>query len=136
VLRPPVQAPRPTPTPNAGWHGPATCLDWLLIVGEVTCPSRPGSTSSTTTGIVPPGAGLKSPDPSAALTFAGKLDTIGSTDATYPVASRTRTGELHERIYTPHRRTVLAAATGARNGELCGLEWSDLDLAAGTVRFR
>jgi integrase len=24
--------------------------------------------------------------------------------------------------------TVLAAATGARNGELCGLEWADLDL--------
>jgi integrase len=32
--------------------------------------------------------------------------------------------------------TVLAAATGARNGELCGLEWQDLDLDAGTVRFR
>ena len=32
--------------------------------------------------------------------------------------------------------TVLAAATGARNGELCGLEWADLDLDAGTVRFR
>jgi integrase len=32
--------------------------------------------------------------------------------------------------------TVLAAATGARNGELCGLEWTDLDLDAGTVRFR
>jgi integrase len=32
--------------------------------------------------------------------------------------------------------TILAAATGARNGELCGLEWSDLDLDAGTVRFR
>jgi len=32
--------------------------------------------------------------------------------------------------------TVLAAATGARNGELCGLEWADLDLVAGTVRFR
>ena len=32
--------------------------------------------------------------------------------------------------------TVLAAATGARNGELCGLEWSDLDLDQGTVRFR
>jgi integrase len=31
--------------------------------------------------------------------------------------------------------TMLAAATGARNGELCGLEWSDLDLDAGTVRF-
>jgi integrase len=31
---------------------------------------------------------------------------------------------------------VLAAATGARNGELCGLEWADLDLAAGAVRFR
>jgi integrase len=31
---------------------------------------------------------------------------------------------------------VLAAATGARNGELCGLEWADLDLDAGTVRFR
>jgi integrase len=31
---------------------------------------------------------------------------------------------------------VLAAATGARNGELCGLEWPDLDLDAGTVRFR
>jgi integrase len=31
---------------------------------------------------------------------------------------------------------VLAAATGARTGELCGLEWDDLDLAAGTVRFR
>jgi integrase len=32
--------------------------------------------------------------------------------------------------------TVLAAATGARNGELCGLEWGDLNLDAGTVRFR
>jgi integrase len=32
--------------------------------------------------------------------------------------------------------TVLAAATGARNGELCGLEWVDVDLEAGTVRFR
>jgi integrase len=31
---------------------------------------------------------------------------------------------------------VLAAATGARNGELCGLEWADLDLDAGTVQFR
>jgi integrase len=31
---------------------------------------------------------------------------------------------------------MLAAATGARNGELCGLEWVDLDLDAGTVRFR
>jgi integrase len=31
--------------------------------------------------------------------------------------------------------TVLAAATGARNGEICGLEWADLDLDAGTVRF-
>jgi integrase len=31
---------------------------------------------------------------------------------------------------------VLAAATGARNGELCGLEWHDLDLEAGTIRFR
>jgi integrase len=32
--------------------------------------------------------------------------------------------------------TTLAAATGARTGELCGLEWHDLDLDAGTVRFR
>jgi integrase len=32
--------------------------------------------------------------------------------------------------------TVLAAATGARNGELCGLEWAGLDLDAGTVWFR
>ena len=32
--------------------------------------------------------------------------------------------------------TVLAAATGARNGGLCGLEWCDLDLDADTVRFR
>jgi hypothetical protein len=32
--------------------------------------------------------------------------------------------------------TVLAAATGARNGELCGLEWSDLELDIGTVQFR
>ena len=31
--------------------------------------------------------------------------------------------------------TVLAAATGARNGELCGLEWADLDLDTGTIRF-
>jgi integrase len=31
---------------------------------------------------------------------------------------------------------VLAAATGARTGELCGLEWHDLDLDDGTVRFR
>jgi integrase len=32
--------------------------------------------------------------------------------------------------------TVLAAATGARNGELCGLEWADLDLDTGTIQFR
>jgi hypothetical protein len=32
--------------------------------------------------------------------------------------------------------TTLAAATGTRNGELCGLEWADLDLDAGTVRFQ
>jgi integrase len=32
--------------------------------------------------------------------------------------------------------TTLAAATGARNGELCGLEWADLDLDTGTARFR
>jgi integrase len=32
--------------------------------------------------------------------------------------------------------TVLAAATGARNGEPCGLEWADLDLDTGTVQFR
>jgi integrase len=32
--------------------------------------------------------------------------------------------------------TILAAATGARTGELCGLEWHDLDLAAGTLQFR
>jgi integrase len=32
--------------------------------------------------------------------------------------------------------TILAAATGARTGELCGLEWHDLDLNAGTLRFR
>ena len=32
--------------------------------------------------------------------------------------------------------TILAAATGARSGELCGLEWHDLDLDAGTLRFR
>jgi integrase len=32
--------------------------------------------------------------------------------------------------------TVLATATGARNSELCGLEWTDLDLDASTVRFR
>jgi hypothetical protein len=32
--------------------------------------------------------------------------------------------------------TMLAVATGARNGEMCGLEWADLDLDAGAVRFR
>ena len=31
--------------------------------------------------------------------------------------------------------TILATATGARNSELCGLEWADLDLDASTVRF-
>ena len=31
---------------------------------------------------------------------------------------------------------MLAAATGARNGELCGLEWPDLDLDQGTIRLR
>jgi hypothetical protein len=39
------------------------------------------------------------------LTVAGKLDTVGSIDATYSVVSRTSTGELHERIYAPHRLT-------------------------------
>jgi integrase len=32
--------------------------------------------------------------------------------------------------------TILAAATGARTGELCTLERQDLDLEAGTLRFR
>jgi integrase len=32
--------------------------------------------------------------------------------------------------------TILATATGARNGELCGLEWADLDLETGTIQFR
>jgi hypothetical protein len=32
--------------------------------------------------------------------------------------------------------TILAAATGARNGELCGLQWADLDLEGGTIQFR
>src|SRR4030095_3228699 len=32
--------------------------------------------------------------------------------------------------------TILAAATGARTGELCGLERHDLHLDAGTLRFR
>ena len=32
--------------------------------------------------------------------------------------------------------TVLAAATGARNGELCGLEWADLNLDTSTIQFR
>ena len=31
---------------------------------------------------------------------------------------------------------TMLAATGARNGELCGLEWTDLDPDAGTIRFR
>src|SRR5574341_907589 len=34
------------------------------------------------------------------------------------------------------RAFVVLAATGVRIGELCGLEWHDLDLDAGTVRFR
>jgi hypothetical protein len=43
----------------------------------------------------------------------------------------------------PHVQPALAwpldgprRGDGARNGELCGLEWADLDLDAGTVRFR
>jgi integrase len=32
--------------------------------------------------------------------------------------------------------TILAAATGARTGELCALEWQDLNLEEGTLRFR
>ena len=31
---------------------------------------------------------------------------------------------------------AVAVAAGARNGELCGLEWADLDLDADTARFR
>jgi integrase len=30
---------------------------------------------------------------------------------------------------------MLAALTGARRGELCGLKWRDVDLHAGTVRI-
>jgi integrase len=42
----------------------------------------------------------------------------------------------HERRPWLRIFTILAAATGARTGELCGLEWHDLDLNAGTLRFR
>jgi integrase len=35
-----------------------------------------------------------------------------------------------------HAFVILAAATGARTGELCGLEQHDPDLEAGTLRFR
>jgi integrase len=42
----------------------------------------------------------------------------------------------HERRPWLAAFTVLAAATGARTGELCGLEWSDLDLETGTLWFR
>ena len=42
----------------------------------------------------------------------------------------------HERRPWLHAFVVLAAATGARTGELCGLEQHDLDLEAGTLRFR
>ncbi|HEY2957386.1 MAG TPA: tyrosine-type recombinase/integrase [Actinomycetota bacterium] len=42
----------------------------------------------------------------------------------------------HDRRPWLRTLVVLAAATGARTGELCGLGWHDLDLAAGTVRFR
>jgi integrase len=46
------------------------------------------------------------------------------------------TAAHHERRPWLRAFTILAAATGARNGELCGLEWHDLDLTAGTLRFR
>jgi len=46
------------------------------------------------------------------------------------------TAAHHDRRPWLRAFVVLAAATGARNGELCGLEWHDLDLEAGTVRFR
>ena len=42
----------------------------------------------------------------------------------------------HERRPWLHAFVVLAAATGARTGELCGLEQHDLNLEAGTLRFR
>jgi integrase len=71
-----------------------------------------------------------------------------ATDATPPPVPRTEVAALApeqvallldaaERAPSPWLGpwTVLAAATGARNGELCGLEWADLDLDAGTVRF-
>jgi integrase len=72
-----------------------------------------------------------------------------ATDTTPPPVPRTEVAALApeqvallldagERAPSPWLGTwiVLAAATGARNGELCGLEWADLDLDAGTVRFR
>jgi len=33
-----------------------------------------------------------------------KLDTVGSTDATYSGVSCTSTGKLHEPLYAPHRQ--------------------------------
>jgi integrase len=42
----------------------------------------------------------------------------------------------HERRPWLRIFTILAAATGARTGELCAMEWHDLDLEAGTLRFR
>jgi integrase len=35
-----------------------------------------------------------------------------------------------------HSFVVLALATGARRGELCGLSWPDIDFDAGVIRIR
>jgi integrase len=73
-----------------------------------------------------------------------------ATDAEPPRRCRPHPGDPHPRPgrHPAHRRpprpaavaqglfTILAAATGARTGQLCGLEWHDLDLEAGTLRFR
>jgi len=46
------------------------------------------------------------------------------------------TAAQHDRRPWLRAFVVLAAATGARTGELCGLEWQDLGLDAATIRFR
>lgn len=114
ACQPPAPPRRSTRTPRwPGAAGGAECLDWLLVVGRGHLEQVLGDYVEHYNRHRPHRAlGLEPPDPSAALTALAKLNPVGSIGVTCWTVSDASTGELHERLYAPHRLPAPRTAVG------------------------